>query len=346
MMGINSSRHPSVLEYSKKITTSFGIQIPYHLTANRTAAHSSDNHILALTNQMIERAFSDDKLAADWLLHVSNLEIPCIDSERVKMAKAGLMVLSRIGLAGIKRNDSAAQNLGHEVFEFLRNAVVLSEYRNQHATWLLGFCYYYALGTNRSVKEAVRLYGLAAEGGLAAAQYSLATCISDGFGTPRDYRQAARWYHKAAKQGDVVSQNILARWYSVGRGVKKSYVRAVKWLIRAAQQGYLDAYVSLGKCYLYGKGVARDEIKAQKLFRYAAHRDDPEAMTHLGFLLLSNADHSDRREAVNWIQKAARMGWVRAQLAVAFLHLRGVVVPWSFYDAFGWIYTIFSRNNQ
>ncbi|RYH22794.1 sel1 repeat family protein [archaeon] len=93
----------------------------------------------------------------------------------------------------------------------------------------------------------MRLYRLAAEQGLAAAQYSLATCLTDGFGTQRDYPQAAWWYYQAAKQGDMVCQNILARCYYVSRGVKRDYGRAVRWYIKAAQQGYVDAYTSIGK---------------------------------------------------------------------------------------------------
>lgn len=47
----------------------------------------------------------------------------------------------------------------------------------------------------------------------------------------------------------------------------------------------LHAYCT-GKCYLYGRGVQSDPVKAEKMFRYAAQRDDPDAMSLLGHLLL------------------------------------------------------------
>ena len=49
--------------------------------------------------------------------------------------------------------------------------------------------------------EAVRWYRLAADQGLANAQYNLGVMYADGEGVPEDDAEAVRWYRLAADQG-------------------------------------------------------------------------------------------------------------------------------------------------
>ena len=50
--------------------------------------------------------------------------------------------------------------------------------------------------------EATKWYRLAAEQGLAEAQYNLGHCYYNGIGVEQDYSEAAKWYRLAAEQGD------------------------------------------------------------------------------------------------------------------------------------------------
>jgi TPR repeat protein len=51
--------------------------------------------------------------------------------------------------------------------------------------------------------KAARLYGQAAEQGLARAQYNLSLCYARGEGVEKDEAKAARLYWQAAKQGQA-----------------------------------------------------------------------------------------------------------------------------------------------
>ena len=55
--------------------------------------------------------------------------------------------------------------------------------------------------------EAVRLYRLAAEQGLADAQHNLGDMYYNGEGVPEDYVLAYMWYNLAAAQGNETAQS-------------------------------------------------------------------------------------------------------------------------------------------
>lgn len=104
-------------------------QSPPHLPkfANNKTNDSSEGSLLVYS--MLEQAYSDNHLAAAWLLNVS-MQVPPYCHHHVHiMAKAGLMVLRRTGLAGIQRNDTAAEELGRDVVVYLRDCVSGSTYR-------------------------------------------------------------------------------------------------------------------------------------------------------------------------------------------------------------------------
>ena len=60
--------------------------------------------------------------------------------------------------------------------------------------------------------EAVRWYRLAAEQGLALAQYNLGVMYDNGEGVPEDDVEAVRWYRLAAEQGLALAQYNLNQW--------------------------------------------------------------------------------------------------------------------------------------
>jgi hypothetical protein len=58
--------------------------------------------------------------------------------------------------------------------------------------------------------EAVRYYRLAAEQGLARAQFHLGKCLQSGDGVAQDWVEAVRYYRLAAAQVDALSAEQLA----------------------------------------------------------------------------------------------------------------------------------------
>jgi TPR repeat protein len=82
---------------------------------------------------------------------------------------------------------------------------------------------------------------MAADQGLAWAQFNLGACYDQGEGVKADKKEAVKWYRKAAEQGDAEAQFNLGRAFVNGEGVDKDKMEAVKWLRLAAEQGYEDA---------------------------------------------------------------------------------------------------------
>ena len=76
---------------------------------------------------------------------------------------------------------------------------------------------------------------MAADQGVAAAQFNLGRAYEGGRGLARDFVDAAKWYRKAADQGDAAAQFNLGVMYCNGRGVPKDYVEAHRWFKLAIQ---------------------------------------------------------------------------------------------------------------
>jgi hypothetical protein len=102
----------------------------------------------------------------------------------------------------------------------------------------LGAAYDNGLGIERDVERALYWYQLAAEQGLAEAQFNLAhLLVEEEISTVA----AAEWMHKAAEQGMVDAQYLLGIIYAEGIGVEVDDAKARLWLQRAIEQGQTDA---------------------------------------------------------------------------------------------------------
>ena len=71
-----------------------------------------------------------------------------------------------------------------------------------------------------------------------------------------------RWYRLAAEQGVATAQYNLGFMYDNGRGVLKDDAEAVRWYRLAAEQGYAAAQFNLGVMYAAGVGVLKDSVLA------------------------------------------------------------------------------------
>ena len=63
----------------------------------------------------------------------------------------------------------------------------------------------------------------------------------DGRGVPQDDAEAVRWYRLAADQGLADAQFSLGVMYAIGDGVPKDDAEAARWYRLAADQGYVSA---------------------------------------------------------------------------------------------------------
>lgn len=131
---------------------------------------------------------------------------------------------------------------------------------------------------------AFKWYELAAQQGLAEAQFALAFMWEQGQGTGQDYPEAVKWYAAAAEQGYALAQNSLGDMYFYGHGVKQDYSMAVKWYTAAAHNKLTLAQNNLGYMYEKGYGIARDFQKAMFWYKTAAKHGNADAMYNVGML--------------------------------------------------------------
>jgi hypothetical protein len=120
---------------------------------------------------------------------------------------------------------------------------------------------------------------VAAEGGLADAQYALGSKYENGEGVPQNYDLAEKWYRESAEQGDVFGQARLAMFHTGIHGRRKDLVQVYVWSSLAAAQGTLKSSAKIrdfAAKYMSRKDVA----KAQNIAaRFVAK---PTAVTQMG----------------------------------------------------------------
>jgi TPR repeat protein len=131
--------------------------------------------------------------------------------------------------------------------------------------------------------EAARWCRLAAEQGVAAAQYDLGLMYANGEGVPQNYAEAVKWW-LAASESRRDAQNNLGTMFELGHGVVQDYSAAVKWYRKAAEQGFGGAQHNLGRMYENGLGVPQDFAEAARWYRRAAELGYAEAQNNLGVL--------------------------------------------------------------
>jgi tetratricopeptide (TPR) repeat protein len=88
----------------------------------------------------------------------------------------------------------------------------------------------------------------------------------------KEYAEAAKWYRLAADQGLADAQYKLGSMYDSGGRLKRDYPEAAKWYRLAANQGDGDGQLSLGIMYYWGNGVPQDYVQAYKWFTLALAR--------------------------------------------------------------------------
>ena len=109
----------------------------------------------------------------------------------------------------------------------------------------------------------MKWYRLAADQGLAVAQFNLGASYAQGLGVPENDAEALKWWRLAAEQGNASAQNSLGIMYSKGEGVPEDFVQAYKWLNLAAAQG--DKHARRNKEIARNQMTSAQIAEAQKL---------------------------------------------------------------------------------
>lgn len=87
------------------------------------------------------------------------------------------------------------------------------------------------------LQNAAAWYAVAANAGVASAQFKLGNAYYAGAGVTRDVSQAANWYTRAARQGLPEAQQLLSVLLLGGLGGPADPVEGYKWLLLAEKAG-------------------------------------------------------------------------------------------------------------
>jgi TPR repeat protein/accessory gene regulator protein AgrB len=217
----------------------------------------------------------------------------------------------------------------------------------------------------RSTEDKLRWLTVAAEGGLAEAQYQLYRFMLKS--TVADYksRSAMDWLQSAAESGLTDAQYEIGRILTHGdrqRGIEKNSKKALQWWEKAADNGHGRAMEELAWRYAQAaEGFPRNPARAISLLEKIAEgyrqghyglpenqqmassrqkqaedinaleervaRGDPEALATIGRQLLRS--HTARAQGVTLLEKAAVRGDARIQyeLGAIFLFGRHGIAP-------------------
>jgi localization factor PodJL len=132
------------------------------------------------------------------------------------------------------------------------------------------------VGVTRDPAAAVPWLNLAADAGLAPAEFRLGTLYERGIGVARSRDTAKAWYDRAAGRGHVKAMHNLAVLLAEA-GEGRDIARAVGWFEKAARHGLVDSQFNLAVLYVRGLGVAADPAAAYRWFALAARQGDQEA---------------------------------------------------------------------
>ncbi|MCY4128509.1 MAG: tetratricopeptide repeat protein [Gammaproteobacteria bacterium] len=150
------------------------------------------------------------------------------------------------------------------------------------------------------------------------------------------------WLRNASNTPNALPSYFLANYEVARRERGIDWDRVKSRYERAIQLGYTDAHVSLGRLYLQGIFGAPERREGLELLELAAEKNNVDAASTLGALLLRQAPD----DAIQYLRQAAELGNHRHRLA----YVRVVVHPPHEQQlsstAFDWIAQLAHDKNQ
>ena len=140
--------------------------------------------------------------------------------------------------------------------------------------------------------------------------------------------ERAAFVRAAAEAGLAEAQAIYGQMLLDGNGVARDAAAALDWFKRAAAQHHVMALNMVGRCYDLGWGTPVMKDRAAECFRLAAEQGLDWAMYNYATLLaLGEGVPEDKAAALDWLEKAARLGNAKAINFLGSFHEDGWVVP-------------------
>jgi TPR repeat protein len=224
----------------------------------------------------------------------------------------------------------------------------------------------------KDLREAIRLYKLAAQDGHAEASFALceiyrygedevrpslhlaadfaqqssergeflgivqyADLLANGVGVSVDKVQAQKLYADAHSEKWVVAQNNYAAALETGNGCRQNAELAFEYYGIAARNGFALAMYSFGRCYLFGIGTPKDVVEGSQWFKRSADAGN-EFGCYWYALCLQRGEGvaQNSREAILYHGMAAEHGHPGAMTMLGCMYEYGDGVPVDMPQAF------------
>ncbi|KAI9005669.1 hypothetical protein DFJ74DRAFT_691674 [Hyaloraphidium curvatum] len=184
---------------------------------------------------------------------------------------------------------------------------------------------------SRRGRRALHWLKLAADAGIPAAQFCLASCFYNAIGTRKDDRRAFIWAGRAAARGHPGAQNLLGMLYVDGipPDVPADPQTGLRWYIRSADQGEAAAIYNIATLFERGVAVEEDPAKAFRFYLRASEYGSISASNIVGLFYEQGVigDAPDPARAADFYTRAAVQGHPFAQYNAGRCHVEGLGVP-------------------
>jgi TPR repeat protein len=191
---------------------------------------------------------------------------------------------------------------------------------------VMGLCYYYGLGIEQDIQQAVHWFTLGAEGGHADCMRELAKLYRYGVLVPKDSAKALSYMRQAIRGGNESAGVMLAWCYLIGDGVEQDFARAYQLFLRAARNGDGEACYWVGICHHMGYGVPVDNTAAYQWYGVGAWHGCLNCMTALGrSYARAEGTRRDLSQSRYWLQRAQSQGVYAAEIIHRDLELAQAV---------------------
>lgn len=150
--------------------------------------------------------------------------------------------------------------------------------------------------------------------------------------------EALKWFERGVKAGDEASEYHLAEMYMDGLGVPQSMAQAIRLFSPSAERNTAVSIYKIGDIYARGDHtVARDYTKALQYLQRAAGLGFARAQNDIGYMLEQGMGlPKNLAEAVKWYRVAGEQGWGQSQVNLGRLYENGTGVPKDLKEAYYW----------
>lgn len=227
-------------------------------------------------------------------------------------------------------------------FDKAYSFAVRGDLANSDVQFIVGSMKFFGLGTEKSEREAFRMWHDAAQKGQADAQYDLGIMYAQGESVATNAVLAMHWLRAASSNGNARASFVIGNAFEHGRLGYRDRALAGEWYVKAFGQGFVHAGYHLARLYDRMKSTVCDKAKAAEWYEKSADAGDLSALHLWGFKLLGR----DPQRGVAMLERAFEKGSIDAGCSLYFEYRLGVNLAADEKKAEYWLKRIAERSPE